>query len=133
MQVDPLRVLLISMDQNTDTIQKVMGILKGFCQYSTDCSGYNSSDLSHKIVNAEYILFSSTSSPDIHQQVKKLKTYQIPGLALVPIDKKGLNLEKAIRHGSQLLKIGFPVLFRVFTPLRLFTTIEKTYLAYHLS
>jgi len=132
-EVDPLKVLLVSMDKDSGTVQKVMGVLKSFCHYNVDCSSYDNADFSQKLVNAEYIIFSSTSSPEIHQQVKKLKTYLIPGLALVPVGKQDHNLEKAIRHGSQLLRTGFPVLFRMFTPIRLFTTIEKTYLAHHLS
>ncbi len=131
-QVDPLKILVISTDQNMDNVQKVMGILKGFCQYSVDCSQYDSPVLNHKLVDSDFIIFSSTSSPEIHQQVKKIDTYRTPGLAIVPINSKSTDIERAVRHGSQLLKTGLPVLFRMFTPLRIFTTIEKTYLAYHL-
>jgi hypothetical protein len=132
-RIDPLKILVIAMEENAGNIQKVMGVLKSFCQYTVDCCHYDQTEVSEKIVDADFAVFSSTSSPDIHQQVKKLETYSTPGIALVPIDKKNNNLERAIRHGSQLLRAGFPVLFRMFTPLRLFTSIEKTYLDHHLS
>jgi len=131
-QVDSLKICVISTDQNMDNVQKVIGTLKGFCQYSTDCARYDSPFLSQKLVDSDFVLFSSTASPKIHQLVKKIDVYCTPGMAIVPMDLKSNNIERAVRHGFQLLKAGLPVLFRIFTPLRLFTTIEKTYLSYHL-
>lgn len=132
-QIDPMKILIISMDQDMENVQKVRGILKGFCQYSVDCCRSDALVLSQKLVFADFVLFSSTTSPEIHKHIKKIETYCLPGLATVPFDKLSNNPEGSIRHAAQLLRTGFPVLFRMFTPLRMFTTIEKTYLTYHLS
>jgi hypothetical protein len=89
-------------------------------------------DYSSKLIASDFVLFYCISSPEIHKQVNSLTTYHIPGLAMMHFDKDVAFNQEAIRHGAQLAKIGFCVLYKMFTPIRLFTTIDKTYLQYNL-
>jgi hypothetical protein len=130
--VNTIHVLVIDNSLGKQNIEKVKSALKNFCHYKVDDTQPNSSDILTKMINTDFVLFYSTFSPEIHQQVKSLETYHIPGLAVVQFEKDEILDKEAIRHGSQLMKIGFPVLFKMFTPIRLFTTIDKTHLSYHL-
>ena len=78
------------------------------------------------------VLFYSIASPEIHNQVRSLETFHKPGLALAKIEGNGSPDKEIIRHGAQLMKMGFCVLFKMFTPLRLFTTIDKTFIAFNM-
>jgi hypothetical protein len=84
------------------------------------------------MLDSDVVLFCSTASPNIHHQVKSLQNFKKPGLAIVQMEKDVAEDKEAIRHGSQLMKTGFPVLIKMFTPLRLFTTIDKIYLLHQL-
>jgi len=130
--VDTIHVLLIDNSCGKQDITKVLGTLQNLCSYHVDQTGPDSSDFSSKLLSSDFALFYCISSPDIHKQVHSLTTYHVPGLAMMQIDKDIALNQEAIRHGSQLMKLGFCVLYKMFTPLRLFTTIDKTYLQYNL-
>ena len=130
--VNTIKVLLIDNSCGKQDITKVAGILKNLCCYHTDQTEPISSDFSPKLISSDFVLFYCISSPEIHKQVHSLTTYHIPGLALMQIDKDVAINQEAIRHGAQLMKIGFCVLYKMFTPIRLFTTIDKTYLQHNL-
>ncbi len=127
-----IRVLLIDNNNEPEKIKKLQTTLQTYCNYETEQVSISSKDYANKILDADFVLYASTYPPEIHEQVKDLLDFQRPGLAVAFIDKAGQVDQQAIRHGAQLLKTGFPVLFKVFTPIRLFTSIDKIYMIYHL-
>jgi hypothetical protein len=130
--VNTLNVLIIDNSCGKEDISKISGTLKNLCFYHVDQTEPVSSDFSTKLLASDFALFYCISSPEIHKQVNSLTTYHIPGLAMMHIEKDVALNQEAIRHGAQLMKIGFCVLYKMFTPIRLFTTIDKTYLQYNL-
>jgi len=108
-------------------------ILKNFCYYEADKASIHAYNYPEKLVKSDFIFYASTHPASIHSDIKSLKTYQKPGLAIAYIEKEGVADRQAIRHGAQLQKSGFPVLYKVFTPIRLFTSVDKLYMKYHLS
>jgi hypothetical protein len=130
--VNTIHILVIDNSRGTEDIYKVLGILKNFCQYKVHHVQPESQEYVKSVIESDFILLYSTSSPEIHQQVKSLKTYHLPGIAMAQFPKNTDPDKETIRHGAQLIKIGFPVLFKMFTPIRMFTTIDKTYIQYHL-
>jgi hypothetical protein len=130
--VNTINVLLIDNSYGKQDMTKVAGTLKNLCHYHIDQTEPTSSDFSTKLLASDFALFYCISSPDIHRHVHSLTNYHVPGLAMMQIDKDIAINQEAIRHGSQLMKLGFCVLYKMFTPLRLFTTIDKTYLHYNL-
>jgi hypothetical protein len=130
--VNTINVLLIDNSCGEEDISKVSGTLKNLCYYHVDQTEPVSSDFSSKLLDTDFALFYCIASPEIHKQVNSLTTYHIPGLAMMHIDKDVALSQEAIRHGAQLMRIGFCVLYKMFTPIRLFTTIDKTYIQYNL-
>jgi hypothetical protein len=130
--VDSLRILLVDNNNEPDRVKKLDGILKNFCLFEVDSTHIRAHNYPEKLISSDFIFYSSTHPPTIHQTIKALKTYQKPGLALAYIDRDGVVDRQAIRHGAQLQKAGFPVLFKVFTPIRLFTSVDKLYMKFHL-
>ena len=130
--VNTIHILVVDNSRGQQDIDKLLSILKNFCQYKVHHVDSESPDHVKSIIESDFILFYSISSPLIHQQVKSLDTYHLPGVAMVQFPKDADPDKEAIRHGAQLMKIGFPVLFKMFTPIRMFTTIDKTYIQYHL-
>jgi hypothetical protein len=130
--VDTINVLLIDNSCGKQDITKVIGTLKNLCYYHVGQTDPSSSQFSTKLLDSDFALFYCISSPEIHKQVTSLDAYHLPGLAMMQIDKDVPLDKEAIRHGAQLMKVGFCVLYKMFTPIRLFTTIDKTYLQYNL-
>ena len=130
--VNTINVLLIDNSRGERDINKIAGTLKNLCSYHTDQTEPVAYDFTPKLLASDFALFYCISSPDIHKQVNSLTTYHKPGMAMMHIDKDVAINQEAIRHGAQLMKIGFCVLYKMFTPIRLFTTIDKTYLHYNL-
>jgi hypothetical protein len=130
--VNTINVLLIDNSCGKQDITKVASTLKNFCFYHVNQTEPTDSDFSAKLLNSDFALFYCISSPEIHKQVNSLTTYHVPGLAMMQIEKDVAINQEAIRHGAQLMKVGFCVLYKMFTPIRLFTTIDKTYLQYNL-
>ena len=130
--VDILKVIVVDNSRGKEDISKVVNILKNFCQYKVDTAQPNAPEIISKLIDADLVLFYSIASPEIHNQVRSLETFHKPGLALARIEGNGFPDKEIIRHGAQLMKMGFCVLFKMFTPLRLFTTIDKTFIAFNL-
>jgi hypothetical protein len=130
--VEKINVLVIDNNHEPERVEKIASILINFCYYPTEKAPYPSQDYSQKLVNSDFAFLASTHPPQIHNLVKSLKTYKKPGLAIAYIEKNGDADAQAIRHGAQLQRGGFYVLYKVFTPIRLFTSIDKIFMQYHL-
>ncbi len=106
--------------------------LQHFCHYNCETLSTDSPQMVDRVSASDFVLLGSTISTRIHEDVKILQSYKKPGLAITHLDKKSDKNTQAVRHGSQLHKTGFPVLFKLFSPLRLFTSIDKEYMRFHL-
>ena len=131
-KITPIRILLVDNKKDEEALKKVMTILRTFCHYRTEYLSPTDQDADMIYTTADFVIFFSTASAYIHDQVRMLKTAGKPGLALVRFDDVKIADQTSIRLGRQLMKSGFPVLFNVFTPIRLFTSIDKTYIRHHL-
>ncbi|HFE64495.1 MAG TPA: hypothetical protein ENK14_08805 [Caldithrix sp.] len=130
--VQRLKVLIVDNNDEAGRVDKLSSILENFCYYRVDRTTPDSPEYASKLIAADFVLFSSTHPPQIHDEVKALKTYRKPGLALATIEIGDVADKQSIRHGAQLLRNGFQVLFKVFTPVRLFTSIDKIYMKHRL-
>lgn len=130
--VSKINTLIIKVNDDLFPIDKINSILKSFCYYNVDEAYPDSDNLSEKIINSDILIFSSTYNPEIHNYVKSLNSYKKPGIILVPLTGKTEIDHMSLRHSKQLQKAGYPVIFKSFTPIRLFTSIDKEYLKYNL-
>jgi len=126
--VSALKIAIVE-DDKADLVKKLENTLCSFCFYEVVKLDWKGSETISVISDSDVVLFASTASPRIHDQVRALHTYKKPGLAASFLDE---DRELSLRHGAQLLKIGFPVLFKIFTPIRLFTSVDKVFIKYHL-
>ncbi len=131
-EVTRIQILMVDNNNEPERVQKVVSTLMNFCYYDVEKTRYPSSEYSEKILPSDFTFFASTHPSHIHDLVKSLHTYKKPGLAIAYIEKDGKVDKQAIRHGAQLQRADFPVLYKVFTPIRLFTSIDKIYMKYNL-
>ncbi|GAB4366964.1 MAG: hypothetical protein Kow0042_07210 [Calditrichia bacterium] len=131
--VNRLSVLVTDIQSKSAATDKIISQLKNFCYYNVEQTLADSLEYPKKLVDHDFILFTSIDSPKIHELVQSLKAYRKPGLALAQV-KKGEEIDnQIIRHGAQLMRNNFQVLFKVFTPIRLFTTVDKIYMHHQLT
>ncbi len=130
--VEKIKVLVVDNNQEPERVEKIATTLKNFCYYDAGKTGYPSPEYSGMLTETDFAFFASTRPAHIHDLAKSLKAYRKPGLAVVHIEKEMSSDEQAIRHGAQLQRVGFYVLYKVFTPIRLFTSIDKVYMKYYL-
>ncbi len=130
--VSKLNVLIIKVDDELFPIDKIRSLLTSFCYYKVQETDPDSGDLSDKIINSDVLVLSSTHNPEIHSYAKSLNSYKKPGIFLVPLNGKTEIDRVSIRHSNQLQKAGHHVIFKSFTPIRLFTSIDKEFMRYNL-
>jgi len=131
--VSKLNVLIIKVNDALFPIDKINSLLASFCYYNVDETYPDSGDLSDKMLRSDVVVFSSTYNPDIHNYVKSLNSYKKPGIILVPLSGKTEIDHMSLRHSNQLQKAGYQVIFKSFTPIRLFTSIDKEFMKYNLN
>jgi len=127
--VNPLEILIVKNDANPDSLEKLANILHNFCYYNTELINWQAANSTASIMASDFVIFGSTQSSEIHEQAESINSYRKPALAAAFLKK---DVVQSLRHGAQLTKRGFPVLYKVFTPIRLFTSIDKIYIMYHL-
>jgi hypothetical protein len=132
-EVKKLKVLVVDNNREPERVAKLESTLQKFCYYEADKVSIHAYNYPEKLVKSDFVFYASTHPASIHSDIKSLKTYQKPGLAIAYIEKEGVPDRQAIRHGAQLQKSGFAVLYKVFTPIRLFTSVDKLYMKYHLN
>jgi hypothetical protein len=131
--VKNIKVLVIDNNNEPDGVNKIFSILNNFCYFETESTTFPSTEYPAQLASSDFAFFTSTYPSQIHDLVNSLmRGYQIPGLAIAYLEKEKTGIEQAIRHGAQLQRGGFYVIYKVFTPIRLFTSIDKIYMKYHL-
>jgi len=119
------KVLLVDNNNQQEWVESLEKKLTKNCYYKINKSKYEAEQFSDQFVNNDFIVFTSAAPQSIHEDIELLKTYKKPGLVLGNIEKDGNLSQQTIRNGSWLKSRGFDVLFKIFSPLRLFTTIDK--------
>ena len=125
--VSPLHVLVT----DTQTDQRLPHLLCDVCYYDVQHARINSDDFSTMLGTNDFIILTNLNSSDIHSQIEQINSFQKPAMVVTEIDDSTLQNKIAIRHAMQLIRRGLPVIFKIFTPIRLFTSVEKTFFKYH--
>ena len=128
-QVLKLKIILFSSAESNEKIDKIFSTLKNYCKYDTDTVSCGSSEISEQIIKSDVIIFTSANSPKIHENIKQAASYKKPAIVLIPLSGNGED-RLSLRHGKQLQNAGFHVIIKSFTPIRLFTSIDKEYIKY---
>ena len=128
-----LKIILVNTQGIEVQHKKLSSILSNNCNYDVDSTNAHNSKYSEKIINSDLVVMDSTFNPDIHQMIDNLSSYKKPGIALVPFVGNTEEDRISLRHGNQLKKKGYHVIFKSFTPIRLFTSIDREYLKYNLT
>ena len=81
----------------------------------------------------DFIIFTSAYSITINEDVLKVRQYNKPMMILADIKKEEKVDQQTLRNGAWLQSKEYDVLYKIFTPLRLFTSVDKNYMKYHLS
>ena len=128
-----LKILLVITQGIEAQHKKLSSILTNNCNYDVDTANANNSEYSEQIINSDLVVMNSTFSPEVHQFMNSLNSFKKPGIALVPLVGISEDDRISLRHGNQLKKKGYHVIYKSFTPIRMFTSIDREYLKYNLS
>ena len=128
----PIKVLVADTENDPPQSEKLNSILANFCYYPVDMTSLAATSYASKVVSNDFVVYTSTLPAQIHDAVNELKNFRKPGLALVQASAGTDINPQAVRHGSQLLRIGFQVLFKSMAPIRMFTSIDKIYMQHSL-
>ncbi len=124
------KILLVDNEQQAEWADGLVKRLSEDCYYLVDKTKTNVDNFSENIINNDFVVFASATPQSIHEDVEYLNTYQKPGLILGNLTKDKKLDQQTIRNGSWLKKRGYEVLYKIFSPLRLFTTIDKINVRY---
>ncbi|MBC8182364.1 hypothetical protein H8E88_14780 [candidate division KSB1 bacterium] len=123
--VDTTKVLIINNSDDTDWVEGLKTKLTKNCYYDVEISQTKAQNFSDLMVKSDVIVFASATPQTIHEEIKFLSTYRKPGLVLGSLQKDEKLDQQTMRNGSWLRSRGIDVLFKIFSPMRLFTTIDK--------
>ncbi len=126
--VTPLHVL--SGDQEPPT--KLPHLLCDYCYYDVTQASSKSENYSDLISENDFIVLTDLASSEIHREIERIDAFHKPAMVVSMSDAKNSESKTTIRHAMQLIRTGFPVIFKILTPIRLFTTVEKTFYKYHM-
>ena len=128
-----LKITLVNTQGIEAQHKKLSSILTNNCNYDVDSTNANNSKYSVQIINSDLVVLDSTFKPEIHQLMDSLRSFKKPGIALVPLAGNTEEDRISLRHGNQLKKKGYHVIYKSFTPIRLFTSIDREYLKFNLT
>jgi hypothetical protein len=131
--VSALSVLFVQYNGKSEQPNKILQLLENFCFYQTQLINRSDRTYSEKLLDTDFVVFNSTHPARIHDDVISLSNFAKPGLAIVEVQKDDRPDSQSLRHAMQLMRSGFQVLFKVFTPIRLFTSIDREYIRFHLT
>lgn len=118
-------IAVIDNNNELEWTDRLAHTLTSSCYYNTIKTRPYAESFADDILKSDFILFASATPQSIHEDVGCLKIYQKPGLILGSLKKDEKLDHQTIRNGSWLKSRGYDVLFKLFSPLRLFTTIDK--------
>jgi hypothetical protein len=130
--VTKLQIFLFNPNGDYSTFDKVESNLYDFCDYSVLSSNPLKNHFSDNMLNSDFVVFLSIYDKHILDDIKYIDIYSRPGLALGPGNFDQLKYREAEKNSGELAKKGIKVIYKMYSPIRLYTTIDKLYLQYHL-
>jgi len=124
------KITIVDTSNEFDWIDKLSTTLTDSCYYDTLQTRALAENYTENILASDFILFSSATPQRIHEDVECLKSFKKPGLILGQLKKDEKLDQQTMRNGSWLKSRGYDVLFKLFSPLRLFTSIDKINIRY---
>ncbi len=119
------RIAVVDTNNELDWVDKLSDTLTTSCYYDTIKTRPLAENFADIILQSDFVLFASATPQRIHEDVECLKDYKKPGLILGTLKKDEKFDQQTIRNGSWLRSRGYDVLFKLFSPMRLFTSIDK--------
>ena len=130
--VQPLNLLIIDNNNEPNRINKLSNHLINTGYYNVTMSKLKANNFIDLVKTADFLIFTSAYPITINDDVLNSQLYNKPIIILADLKKDKTKDQQTIRNGSWLQKKGFEVLYKIFTPLRLFTSIDKHYMAHYL-
>lgn len=130
--VTRLQIFLFNPNGDHNIFDKVENNLYEFCDYNVIASNPQKNHFSDFMLNSDFVVFLSIYETRIFDDIKVLQTYSRPGLALGSGNFEINHSRQTLKNGDVLLKNGINVIYKMYSPIRLYTTIDKLYLKYHL-
>ena len=130
--VNRLQIFLFNPNGDHTIFDQVERNLYEFCDYSVISSNPTKNHFSDFMLNSDFVVFLSIYDPRILEDIKVLNTYSRPGLALGTGNFELDQNQQVMKNGDELLKNGINVIYKMYSPIRLYTTIDKLYLRYYL-
>lgn len=119
------KVAVVDTSNEFEWVDKLATTLTDSCYYDIIKTRPMTESYTGDILKSDFVLFTSATPQRIHEDVENLKIYKKPSLILGQLKKDEKLDQQTIRNGSWLKSRGYDVLFKLFSPLRLFTSIDK--------
>jgi hypothetical protein len=130
--VTKLQIFLFNPNGDHTIFDKVEQNLYEFCDYNVIASNPQKNHFSDFMLNSDFVIFLSIYEERIINDIKVLETYSRPGLALGSGNFDIDHSQQIYKNGDILLEKGIDVIHKMYSPIRLYSTIDKLYLKYHL-
>ena len=124
------RVAVVDTNNELEWVDKLATTLADNCYYDIIKTRPMAESYTDDILQCDFVLFASAAPQRIHEDVDILKNYKKPGLILGQLKKDEKLDQQTIRNGAWLKSRGYDVLFKLFSSLRLFTSIDKINIRY---
>ena len=131
--VTRLQIFLFNPNGDHSVFEQVERNLYHFCDYNVISSNPAKNHFTDNMINSDFVVYLSIYDSRILEDIKYVNIFSRPGLALGAGNFDSIQVEQSKKHSVELLKKGISVIYKMYTPIRLYTTIDKLYLHYHLS
>lgn len=131
--VTRLQIFLFNPNGDHSVFDQVERNLYHFCDYSVITSNPAKNHFSNNMINSDFVVYLSIYDSKIVEDTKFVNVFSRPGLALGPGNFDKIKSEQAEKHSIELKRKGINVIYKMYSPIRLYTTIDKIYLQHHLS
>ncbi len=128
--VEAPKIAVVDTNNDLEWVDKLSSTLTVSCYYTTIKTRPIAENYIDDIVKSDFVLFASATPQRIHEDVDCLKIHKKPGLILGQLKKDEKLDQQTMRNGAWLRSRGYDVLFKLFSSLRLFTTIDKINIRY---
>ena len=119
------KVALVDTSNEFEWMDKLANTLTDSCYYDIIKTHPMAESYTDDLLQGDFVLFASATPQRIHEDVENLRRYKKPSLILGQMKKDEKLDQQTMRNGSWLKSRGYDVLFKLFSPLRLFTSIDK--------
>ena len=132
-RVQPLKILLIDNNNEPQRVDKLSETFQSTCFYDVTIIRLHAARFVDKVHSSDFIIFASAYPIAVNEEVQNIQQYKKPCLIMANLIKDKKFDQQTIRNGNWLQSRGHEVLYKIFTPLRLFTTIDKAYIKFQFS